>query len=209
MIYRAPTQLFVDGASLPSQEETTQGNPLAVPMYTLATVPLIRSLPDSVTQVWYADNPTTLGTVSHLQIWWDAISELGRQEIHGYFANPMKTWLVTQNPLVARAAIQAFEGTNINITSDGRPHFGAPLGTHKYADELVAKKVEQWSTKLRSLSNIAESQPHAVYAALIHCLSSKRSYLSRTIPGISNQLESLERNFRLELGVESGVPAVL
>ena len=106
-------------------------------MYTLATVPLIRSLPDSVTQVWYADNPTALGTVSHLQIWWDATSELGRQEIYGYFANPMKTWLVTRNPLVARAAIQTFEGTN--ITSDGRPHLGAPLGTHEYADELVAK----------------------------------------------------------------------
>ena len=181
MIYRAPTQLFVDGASLPSQEETTQGNPLAMPMYTLSTVPLIRSLPDSVTQVWYADNPTALGTVSHLQIWWDAISELERQEIYGYFANPMKTWLVTQNPLVARAAIQAFEGTNINITSDGRPHLGAPLGTHEYADELVAKKVEQWSIKLRSLSNIAESQPHAVYAALIHCLSSKWLYLRQCL----------------------------
>ena len=145
--------MFVDGASLLSREETTQGNPLAILMYTLATVPLIRRLPDLVTQVWYADNPTALGTVSHLQIWWDAISEVGRQEIYGYFANPMNTWLVTRNPLVARAAIQAFEGTNTNITSDGRPNLGAPLGTHECTDELVTKKVEQWSTKLRSLSN--------------------------------------------------------
>ena len=74
-IYRAPTQLFVDGKSLLSQEGTTHGDPLAMPMYTLATVPLIRSLPDSVTQVWYDDDATALGTVSHLQVWWDAISE--------------------------------------------------------------------------------------------------------------------------------------
>ena len=168
-----------------------------MPMYTLATVPLIRSLPDSVTQVWYADDATALGTVSHLRAWWDAISEKGKK--YGYFANPMKTWLVTRNHSVARAAMQAFESTNINITSDGRPHLGVPLGTQEYTDEFLAKKIEQWSTELRSLSSIAESQPHAAYAALTHGLSSKWSYLSRTIPGISHHLENLESILRLEL----------
>ena len=47
--------------------------------------------------------------------------------------------------------MQVFEGTNINITSDGRPHLGIPLGTEEYADEFVAKKVEQWSTELKSM----------------------------------------------------------
>ena len=59
-IYKAPTQLFIDGESLLSQEGTTQGDPLTIQMYTLATVPLIRRLPDSVTQVWYADDATAL-----------------------------------------------------------------------------------------------------------------------------------------------------
>ena len=107
-----------------------------MPMYTLATVPLIRSLPNSV---WYADDATTLGTVSQLRVWWDAISEKGKK--YGYFANPMKTWLVTQNPSLARDAMQVFEGTSINITSDGRPHLGIPLGTQEYADEFFTKKV--------------------------------------------------------------------
>lgn len=111
---------------------------------------------------------------------------------YGYVANPMKTWLVTWNPSVARAAMHVLEGTNVNITSDGRPHVGVPLGTQEYADELIARKVEQWFTEHRSLSNIAESQPQAAYAALMHGLSSKWSYLSRTISGISHHLESLE-----------------
>ena len=52
--YRSPTELFIDGEVLLSQEGTTQGDPLAMPMYALANIPLIKSLPESVSQVWHA-----------------------------------------------------------------------------------------------------------------------------------------------------------
>jgi len=57
--YGMPIRLFVTGeGELSSTEGTTQGDPLAMAMYTLAVTPLIRDLchrqPD-ISQVWYAD----------------------------------------------------------------------------------------------------------------------------------------------------------
>ena len=52
-----PTELFDDGDVLHSSEGITQGDPLAMPMYAIATIPLIKKLHcavDDVNQVWYA-----------------------------------------------------------------------------------------------------------------------------------------------------------
>jgi len=48
--YRVHSDLYIDGEVLHSQEGTTQGDPLAMPFYALATVPLITKLSDSVNQ---------------------------------------------------------------------------------------------------------------------------------------------------------------
>ena len=55
-IYMAPSDLYINGNVLLSQEGTTQGDPLAIPMYALAAIPLIKKLKErveKVNQVWY------------------------------------------------------------------------------------------------------------------------------------------------------------
>ena len=67
--YRALSKLYVDGDMLLLQEGTTQGDPLAMPMYALATIPLIRKLKsmiDDVNQVWYADDASGSGQIKRL-----------------------------------------------------------------------------------------------------------------------------------------------
>ena len=114
-----------------------------------------------------------------------------------YYPNPSKTWLVTKEEHHADT-IAAFEGTNVNITSAGRPHLGAALGTPTYMDQFVAERVDQWSNEVRLLSAIATTQPHTAFAAFTHGLSSKWSYLSRTLPNMSNHLQLLENIIRSE-----------
>ena len=65
--YRLNTQLFIDGEIILSKEGTTQGDPLAMAMYAIATVPLIHQLDasSSVRQVWFADDAQQLGGSFH------------------------------------------------------------------------------------------------------------------------------------------------
>ena len=84
--------MFVDGDVILSQEGTTQGDPLAMPMYALATIPLIRKLKDIVNdfnQAWYADDASGAGKINRLCEWWDQINTLGPK--FGYFTNANKT----------------------------------------------------------------------------------------------------------------------
>ena len=194
--YRAPTDLFVDGSSLLSQEGTTQGDPLAVPMYAVATLPLIHSLPQDVDQVWYADDASASGSTHCLRAWWDEI--LNKGPAYGYLANSSKTWLITK-PKHLASAEAAFLGTNVNITTEGRPHLGAPLGSTDYCAQFVRQKVSNWCTELRTLSSFAVTQPHAAYAVATHGLAGKWNYLARTVPSIGDLLQPLEDNIRTKL----------
>ena len=67
--YRHNPQLFIDGEVLLSQEGTIQGDPLAMAMYAIATLPLIHRLDHQTKQVWYADNTAAGGKLHHLHSW--------------------------------------------------------------------------------------------------------------------------------------------
>ena len=64
--YRSPACLFISGDVLMSGEGTTQGDPLAMPMYALATIPLLKRLPGDIKQIWYADDACACGKLGRL-----------------------------------------------------------------------------------------------------------------------------------------------
>ena len=198
-IYRAPTNLYIDGDVQLSQEGTTQGDPLAMPMYALVTIPLIRKLKqkaENVDQVRYADDACGGAKIADLKQWWDCLNHLGPK--FGYYTNASKTWLLTKREHRAKAE-EVFAGTGVKITSDGRPYLGAPLGSEEYIASFLTDKVNEWTEEVDLLSSIAASQPHAAHAAFTHGMTSKWNYMSRTVPNISANLQPLERVIRTKL----------
>ena len=170
-----------------------------MPMYALATIPLINRLNVALDlkQVWYADDDATAsGSLSSLWTWWDHLSSVG--PAFGYHANATKTWLLTKEDHVDRAKV-LFGDTNVNITTHGHPHLGAPLGSIEFVHQFVANKVNQWTQELLLLSDIARAQPHSVFAAFTHGYVHKFSFLCRTTPNIEALLHPLEDCIRLNL----------
>ena len=102
-----------------------------------------------------------------------------------------KTWLVTKEGCEA-AGFSTFAGTGVNVTQDGRPYLGAAVGSTEYIEKFVKSKVNSWLSSVCNLTAIARTQPHAAYSALTHGLSSKWTYLCRTVPNISNLLKPLD-----------------
>ena len=78
------------------------------------------------------------------------------------------------------------------MTAGGRRHLGAVIGSVAFREEFVKKHVDEWIVEMKCLSEVAKTQPHAAYSAFVHGLTSRWSYIMRTIPNISHLLTPLE-----------------
>ena len=169
-----------------------------MPMYALATVPLIKNLQsyEDVKQIWYADDASAVGTITRLHKWWNHLTKIGPR--FGYFANPTKSWLVTKEKHLT-SATATFANTGVKVTAEGRPYLGAAIGKPEFVTSYVNNKVQTWTTVLDKLAIVAATQPHAAHAAFTHGISNKWTYLSRTINGIGDLFEPLESTIRTKL----------
>ena len=99
---------------------------------TVVTVPLIEKLQSTNTkQVWYADDATAGGTLLNLKAWWTMLSSSGPS-----YVNPGKTWLVVKSQH-EHDAKELFSGTGIGITSEGKRHLGAALGSRSFLESYM------------------------------------------------------------------------
>ena len=99
--YRDDSPLFIDHEVIYSQEGTTQGDPLAMHMYAIGTLPLIHKLPNCVQHIWFADDASAGGQIDHLRTWWDSIQEMGPD--FGYLCNAGKNSLIVKEEDLPRA----------------------------------------------------------------------------------------------------------
>ena len=189
----ASARLFVTGGKeLVSAEGTTQGDPLAMCLYALSPQPLISRLQavSQAKQCWFADDATGCGSIQNIKVWWDELTVAGPDL--GYHPNAGKCWLVTK-PEKEETAWSIFEETAINITTEGRKHLGAALGSRSYLEQYVNGKVGEWVEQVTKLAEFALPQPQACYAAFTYGLKHRWTYFLRTLPDLEDLLAPLER----------------
>lgn len=178
--------MFIDGETLFSQEGITQGDPLAMAMYAIAVNPLIHQLnQDTAKQVWFTDDATAGGKLNNLRDWWDCLTSIGPD--YGYFPNTAKTWLIEE---YKDKAVSTLEGTQVVITEEGKKYLGSAIGKQSFIESYVQQKITTW------VASIAITQPHAVFAAFTHGLTSRWMYLARTTPNIEDLIKPLEDSIR-------------
>ena len=138
--YDQHTRLFVmGGTEIKSQEGKTQGDLAAMPVYALATVPLLVSVStDDTKQAAYADDLISAGQLQPLLNWWEYLLKVAPTA--GYYPKPSKSWLIVK-PVKVELAKQIFRDTKINITSGSQRHLGVAIDSVEVRDVFQKEKV--------------------------------------------------------------------
>ena len=158
--YQFPSRLFVfGGKELQSTEGTTQGDPVAMFVYAIATIPLIlktvwqtEQAKENSKSAGYADDLFGAGSVRGLKKLWQYIKSEGPK--YGYHQEESKTWLIVKPEFLSEAKL-IFSDTAVNVTTNGRKHLGAAIGSIEFRDEFVNKKVDNWISELEMLAKLA------------------------------------------------------
>ena len=66
---------------------------------------------------------------------------------------------ILKNETQLETANNLFTNTKINITTEGKRHLGAVIGSNKFRVKYVTEKVDEWIDELRTLSTYVKSQP--------------------------------------------------
>ena len=85
---------------------------------------------------------------------------------------PSKTVLLTR-PELEEQAIELFASTGVAIRSCGSPYLGGALGDEEPHVSFTVSMVEKWCHQLRTLAEIAQTQPQAAYTVFAKGLSSQ------------------------------------
>ena len=200
--YGKPTELYIEGGkggkedTLLSEEGTTQGDPIAMAMYSIGMSVMQSELAYEETNIKsaaYADDYFGAGTIKNLRSWWERLETIGPK--YGYKTNARKTWLIVKVEK-EKEARDLFKDTDIQITTEGKRHLGAAIGSKEFKKTYVQEKVTEWIDEVKKISQIAQTEPHAAYTAFTYGLKHKWTYLMRTVPDISDQLKPLEESIR-------------
>ncbi|XP_022802897.1 uncharacterized protein LOC111340333 [Stylophora pistillata] len=164
-----------------------------MPWYSVNTSTMIQSLRwhvPEVKQVWLADDSAGGGRVEDLNHWYKYLCEDGKK--YGYLVNGSKSWLILKSQELVDEAKWVF-GDEVNITTEGKRHLGAVIGSKVYRDHYCTEKVQGWKGEILTLAEIAKSQPHAAYIVFTKGYKSKFTYCMQTIESFEEYVDPVQQ----------------
>ena len=172
--YQRPSRLFITGGGeITSAEGATQGDPLDMSAYGFGITPLFQLIRNDIKQAVFADDLSGAHKLHTLRKWWDNIETYGPSL--GYYPNASKSWLLVKPHLLSEAE-RVVHGTEINITMEGRKHFGGFVGTRETEEQYASKNINDLAKQIVTLYEIAKSEPHAYAYAFVKGFQHKLNY---------------------------------
>ena len=201
--YREDADLFLrnqHGSSelLSSAEGVTQGDPLGMLLYGLATLPLIDELsqacPD-LQQFWYADDGSAGGNLEKLRALLSEVESKGPK--YGYMVSPHKCKLVVR-PQCLQAAKAIFADTSVQIV-EGNRFLGSYLGSDALTSEFVEAKVEMWKDAVDTHVWASAKKTQCAWTTFTKSLLPEMTFLQRVLPDIGPAFTPIEEMISEEL----------
>ena len=117
----------------------------------------------------------------------------------GYYVNEKMSWLIVISQTLLENANNLFTNTKINITTEGKRHLGAVIGSNEFRVKYVTEWIDERIDELRTLSTYAKSQTQAAYAAFYFGQQNKYSYFLCAIPGMDELMKPVDESLKNEL----------
>ena len=77
------------------------------------------------------------------------------------FPRPSKSYLIVKEQ--HNKTVDVFMGSKVKVTSEGKRHLGAVIGSEVFKVSYAESLVDDWIKQLKLLSIIAESDPQSAY----------------------------------------------
>uniref|UniRef100_A0A8D9B3J6 C2H2-type domain-containing protein n=1 Tax=Cacopsylla melanoneura TaxID=428564 RepID=A0A8D9B3J6_9HEMI len=167
-----------------SREGTSQGDPLAMLLYAVGILPLIRKLKSELyIQNWYADDSCCMGKLLEIRNWFDCLMSEG--PLYGYYPEPAKSFLVVKPELQSQAE-QIFQDLNVQVVLSHR-FLGSVIGPDEMKKEYVSEKVSQWLSCVRHLARAAKQDPQSALAVLTKSMQFEWSFVQRVVDSCDDE----------------------
>ncbi len=170
--------------TLLSKTGVTQGDPIAMLLYSITVLPLIRRLRElfsDLLHIWYANDGDAAGPIPRLRKFLSVVQHLG--EPYGHKVQVDKCKLITPQANL-RAATRSFPQRHTSSRYPrlkivhGARFLGSFLGEPDLCHQWIDEKTTSWLTRLSDITClVAPHKPHAAYTTVQKSLQCEWTFL--------------------------------